>query len=103
MWRRGVFVVRITVSVPRVVVEPRASEHGQLIQILVLDRPARDQPALGKEDRDVAGARCRRRQRADELRIAIGFDLIRLLKRFCRTISVSPLRARDFRRRPEHG
>src|SRR5829696_4021274 len=54
----------------RVVVEPGASEHGQLVQILVLDRPTRDQPALGEKDRDVAGTRCRRRERANELRIA---------------------------------
>src|SRR5215210_239504 len=51
----------------RVVVQPRPSEHRQLVQILVLDRPARDQPALREEDGHRARPCSRRRERADVL------------------------------------
>jgi N-acetylmuramoyl-L-alanine amidase len=54
----------------RVVVEPRAPEHRELIELLVADRAARHQPAARQEERDRACARQRGCVRAHVLRLS---------------------------------
>src|SRR5262245_24722174 len=53
----------------RVVVETRAAEHSQLVQLQVADRPAGHDPPLRERDRDVARAHPRGQERAEILRL----------------------------------
>src|SRR5262245_47421217 len=76
----------------RVVVETRAAEHSQLVQLQVADRPPATILPFGSV---IVTLHERIREVRNVQRYSdcpIGADLIRLLKRFCRTISVSPIR-----------